>query len=737
MDPIQLACTKFKEHCYLFTYVLVYLFVLLLVWNDPSFLKETIANVLLLFAESAIVAALFSLPFWSIEWIVKFFHRIQDHKAQPPLFGEESPQEPVAPAQTTVHAEDSFPQVEQHDSTSTPPVSEPSQPRAQASAQPVQSVPAMNEPLQEPRVSVQSYADSIPTTSSSRLVPPSLLDGDIYLQNAMESGEDLVEVGWVRPCCETCAKYRGRLFSLSGCDPEFPPFPSDFHTGCALGLFPFYRGVSRPQYFSMEELHRMNREPFVDTRDPNEQQEYINKQKRRLEEQERQQRYLELKRLDLADYQWLQQNLPELCPKSFSGYCKMRTMNTVNYQALYAAALAKGRKLAQKHDVSYRKREAIASEPFQHLIEKIKQNLIPETPHAMEEDTLDDSSDVCQVEPAQPAPPPPSEPSGPSYADCLIDAFLFFDSFSYIPFWELRERYPHLSVSECDHMADDLKKLSTKLEQVQKAARRQYHKELLLQTHPHAYDRPELAEQPTAQQGHLSQLPAPTVPPSILQKNASYPYSIRTENGMTYSDYLVDALHFLSTCERIEPSELHFRYPALTNYEFDALLADLCACYILQKDPVTEEYLIRIDQAKADELTAEIQALLAPTAEQSELPDISGMDGHAFEEYCAELLRRNGFVEVSVTSVSRDYGIDVLAEKDGVTYAIQCKCYEDKVGNHAVQEAFSGCAHYNRMVAVVMTNSEFTESAIETAETNRVLLWDGEALKKMADEAED
>ena len=63
------------------------------------------------------------------------------------------------------------------------------------------------------------------------------------------------------------------------------------------------------------------------------------------------------------------------------------------------------------------------------------------------------------------------------------------------------------------------------------------------------------------------------------------------------------------------------------------------------------------------------------------------LEGHEFEYYCADLLKRKGFLEVEVTRGSGDYGADILAEKDGVTYAIQCKCYTDSVGVKAVQEA--------------------------------------------------
>lgn len=86
-----------------------------------------------------------------------------------------------------------------------------------------------------------------------------------------------------------------------------------------------------------------------------------------------------------------------------------------------------------------------------------------------------------------------------------------------------------------------------------------------------------------------------------------------------------------------------------------------------------------------------------------------------------------------ITSTSGDYGIDILAEKDDITYGIQCKRYGGKVGNHAVQEALSGASYYHCMVAVVLTNNYFTPAAIETAQKTNVLLWDRDKLKILLD----
>ncbi|MDO4292800.1 MAG: restriction endonuclease [Eubacteriales bacterium] len=113
---------------------------------------------------------------------------------------------------------------------------------------------------------------------------------------------------------------------------------------------------------------------------------------------------------------------------------------------------------------------------------------------------------------------------------------------------------------------------------------------------------------------------------------------------------------------------------------------------------------------------------------------LDGMEGHDFEYFCADLMERHGFIEVEVTRGSGDYGVDVLAEKDGVTYAVQCKRYDGPVGVKAVQEAYAGRDYYDRMVGAVMTNQYFTEPAVEAARKLKILLWDRGYLESMMEE---
>ena len=115
----------------------------------------------------------------------------------------------------------------------------------------------------------------------------------------------------------------------------------------------------------------------------------------------------------------------------------------------------------------------------------------------------------------------------------------------------------------------------------------------------------------------------------------------------------------------------------------------------------------------------------------TDLNHIDRMDGYQFEQYCADILRHTGYNNVQVTPKSGDYGIDITAEKEEKRYAIQCKRYSSghKVGNKAIQEAFSGKSFYNCDTAIVVTNSQFTEPAKEMARKIGVILWDRDSLE--------
>lgn len=120
---------------------------------------------------------------------------------------------------------------------------------------------------------------------------------------------------------------------------------------------------------------------------------------------------------------------------------------------------------------------------------------------------------------------------------------------------------------------------------------------------------------------------------------------------------------------------------------------------------------------------------------ETTLRRVDCMDGHSFERWCADLLKLNGFENVSVTPGSGDQGVDILAEKDEVKYAIQCKCYSNDLGNSPVQEIHTGRTVYKCQIGIVMTNQGFTNGAKKAAEATGVLLWGREKLIALIESA--
>ena len=108
----------------------------------------------------------------------------------------------------------------------------------------------------------------------------------------------------------------------------------------------------------------------------------------------------------------------------------------------------------------------------------------------------------------------------------------------------------------------------------------------------------------------------------------------------------------------------------------------------------------------------------------AELLTVDLMEGHEFERWCAALLIQLGFSSVEVTPGSGDQGVDILAQKDSIKYAIQCKCYSRDLGNKPVQEVHAGKAMYGCHVGAVMTNQRFAAGGRQLAEATGVLLWD-------------
>lgn len=109
--------------------------------------------------------------------------------------------------------------------------------------------------------------------------------------------------------------------------------------------------------------------------------------------------------------------------------------------------------------------------------------------------------------------------------------------------------------------------------------------------------------------------------------------------------------------------------------------------------------------------------------------------GQEYEIRCLKKLEDFGF-SANLTGNGSDFGADIICEKDGISYLIQCKNHARPIGVKAIQEVFTARGVYLADYCIVLAESGFTKAAHELAEKNSVLLCSLEGLgelEKMCD----
>ena len=114
--------------------------------------------------------------------------------------------------------------------------------------------------------------------------------------------------------------------------------------------------------------------------------------------------------------------------------------------------------------------------------------------------------------------------------------------------------------------------------------------------------------------------------------------------------------------------------------------------------------------------------------ELSTLEEVDEMDGESFETWCISLRKRLGYRNFKIVPVVGDQGADFVATKSHKRYAIKCKRHFTAVGVDTVEEVYSAQKYYNCDAAIIMTNSTFTNDAIELARQLGINLVDRDAL---------
>lgn len=149
------------------------------------------------------------------------------------------------------------------------------------------------------------------------------------------NGYDLVKMTEHYPTCSVCAALQGRVYSISGEDPRFPPlsraFPSGYknvHPNCRHVITPWIEELQSPE--EIQEAMRKSTEPFDDPRSQEERALYSKQQadNRRL-------------RADLYQYERYKARLGADAPKSFGAFRRIKKQNGKKWEVMQNAYKAR------------------------------------------------------------------------------------------------------------------------------------------------------------------------------------------------------------------------------------------------------------------------------------------------------------------------------------------------------------------------------------------------------------
>ena len=134
-------------------------------------------------------------------------------------------------------------------------------------------------------------------------------------------------------------------------------------------------------------------------------------------------------------------------------------------------------------------------------------------------------------------------------------------------------------------------------------------------------------------------------------------------------------------------------------------------------------WVVWLQQRRCDRLDALYRA-----SGQAAVDEMAGVD---FEHYVAAVLRGVGYT-VEVTKASGDFGVDLIATKEGVRTAVQCKRQARAVNGSAIQQVVAGAAVHDCTATMVVSNHRYTPAAAHLAEVHGCVLVDRVRLARLS-----
>ena len=119
---------------------------------------------------------------------------------------------------------------------------------------------------------------------------------------------------------------------------------------------------------------------------------------------------------------------------------------------------------------------------------------------------------------------------------------------------------------------------------------------------------------------------------------------------------------------------------------------------------------------------------------ESGIDKVDDMSGMIFEEFLLAHFKHLGYTGY-LTPKTENYGADLVLQKDEIKVVVQAKRWKNSVGIDAIQQVMVAIKRYDANKGLVVTNSSFTKSAYELANSNAIELWDRTKLIEVMDKS--
>ncbi|MEQ8175073.1 MAG: restriction endonuclease [Syntrophomonadaceae bacterium] len=120
--------------------------------------------------------------------------------------------------------------------------------------------------------------------------------------------------------------------------------------------------------------------------------------------------------------------------------------------------------------------------------------------------------------------------------------------------------------------------------------------------------------------------------------------------------------------------------------------------------------------------------LQGPQGGKGTIVDVDLMNDEEFERFIISLFFKMGYKTTS-TRMAGEFGVNLIASKNGNKIGIQAKCNVSNITQEEIQLLRGGLNQYQLGQGLAITNMYFTAGAVRLADTSGIVLWNRDVLR--------